>query len=46
MDKDQAARAMKTWMNLKDVNDIGDAIKIVAKFGKPRPLSDADACDV
>ena len=40
VDKDQAARAMKTWMNLKDVNDIGDAIKIVAKFGKPRPLSD------
>ena len=40
VDKDQAARAMKTWMNLKDVKDIGDAIKMIAKFGKPRPLSD------
>jgi 2-methylcitrate dehydratase PrpD len=40
IDKDQAARAMKTWMNLQDVHDIGDAIKVVAKFGNPRPLSD------
>ncbi len=38
--KDQAARALKTWMNLKDVKDIGDAIQVVAKFGNPRPLSD------
>jgi len=40
IDKDQAARALKTWMNLKDCKDIGDAIQVVAKFGKPRPLSD------
>jgi 2-methylcitrate dehydratase len=40
INKDQAARALKTWMNLKDVKDIGDAIQVVAKFGNPRPLSD------
>ena len=40
VDKDQAARALKTWMNLKDCKDIGEAMQVIAKFGKPRPLSD------
>jgi 2-methylcitrate dehydratase len=40
IDKDQAARAMKMWMNLQDCKDTGDAMKVVAKFGNPRPLSD------
>jgi 2-methylcitrate dehydratase len=40
VDKAQAARAKDAWMNLQNVKDIGDAMKIVAKFGNPRPLSD------
>lgn len=40
VDKAQADRAIQQWMNLKDVKDIGDAIQTVAKFGKPRPLTD------
>ena len=40
IDKAQADRIMKQWMNLKDVKDIGDAIATAAKFGEPRPLSD------
>jgi len=28
------------WMNLKDVKDMGEAVKTAAKFGAPRPLSD------
>jgi 2-methylcitrate dehydratase len=40
VDKDQAARVLKYWMNLKDCEDIGEGISMIAKFGKPRPLSD------
>jgi len=40
IDKDQADRAIKQWMNLKDVKDIGDAIATVAKFGRPKALTD------
>ena len=40
VDKDQAARVLKYWMNLKDCKDIGEGISMIAKFGKPRPLSD------
>jgi hypothetical protein len=28
------------WLNLKSVKDMGEAVKTVAKFGEPRPLSD------
>ena len=38
--KDQADRAREQWMSLKDCKDIADAIQVIAKFGKPRPLSD------
>jgi 2-methylcitrate dehydratase len=40
VDKAQADRAIQQWMNLKEVRDIADAIQTVAKFGRPRPLSD------
>jgi 2-methylcitrate dehydratase len=40
VDKVQADRAIQQWTNLKAIKDIGDAIQTVAKFGKPRPLSD------
>jgi len=31
---------LKTWMNLHDLKDIGEAVSVVAKFGSPKPLSD------
>ena len=40
IDKDQAKRILDAWSNLKSVKDIGDPIQLIAKFGKPRPLSD------
>jgi 2-methylcitrate dehydratase len=40
VDKAQADRAIQQWMNLKAVKDIGDAIQTVARFGRPRPLTD------
>jgi len=40
IDKGQADRAIKQWMNLKDVKDIADAIATVAKFGHPKALTD------
>jgi len=40
VDKAQADRAIKQWMNLKDVKDIADAIATVAKFGQPKALTD------
>jgi 2-methylcitrate dehydratase len=40
VDKTQADRAIQQWMNLKAVRDIGDAIQTVARFGRPRPLTD------
>jgi 2-methylcitrate dehydratase len=40
IDKAQADRALKQWMNLKDVKDINEAIATVARLGNPRPLSD------
>ena len=40
IDRDQADRAIKQWMNLKDVKDIADAIATVAKFGRPKALTD------
>lgn len=35
-----ADQIQQTWSNLHDVKDIGDAVKVVAKLGSPRPLSD------
>jgi hypothetical protein len=43
VDKNQAEKAIRYWMNLKDCKDIGDAIALVARFGNPRPLSDRTA---
>ena len=40
VDKAQAEQAIKQWTNLKDVKDIADAIATVAKFGRPKALTD------
>jgi 2-methylcitrate dehydratase len=39
----QRDRMREQWLNLKDVKDMGDAVKMVAKYGAPRPLSDRKA---
>jgi 2-methylcitrate dehydratase PrpD len=36
----QRDKMREQWFNLKDVKDMGDAVKMVAKYGAPRPLSD------
>jgi len=36
---EQRDRARTVWGNLRDVTDIGDAIRTLATFGKPRPLA-------
>ena len=36
----QRDKLSQQWMNLKDVKDMGEAVKTAAKFGAPRPLSD------
>jgi 2-methylcitrate dehydratase len=38
VDPAQRDRALAAWWDLSKVNDIGDAIKIMAHFGKPLPL--------
>ena len=38
--KEQRERARAQWMNLRAAKDIGEAIETIAKFGRPRPLSD------
>ena len=38
--KEQRDRARAQWMNLRAVKDIGEAVGTIAKFGRPRPLSD------
>jgi 2-methylcitrate dehydratase len=35
-----ADQILRTWMNLHDLKDIGQAIATIAKFGGTRPLSD------
>lgn len=40
IDRAQADRAREQWMNLRNVKDIADAMKTVAKYGRPKPLSD------
>jgi 2-methylcitrate dehydratase len=35
-----AEQILKTWMNLRDIKDIGEAVAAVAKFGSPKPLTD------
>jgi 2-methylcitrate dehydratase len=39
----QRDKLSQQWMNLKDVKDMGEAVKTAAKFGAPRPLSDMSA---
>ena len=36
----QRDKMREQWFNLKDVKDMGDAVKTVAKYGAPRRLSD------
>jgi 2-methylcitrate dehydratase len=36
----QRDRIRDQWINLKNVNNMVDAVRTVAKFGEPRPLSD------
>jgi 2-methylcitrate dehydratase len=38
--KEQSERARAQWMNLRASKDIAEAIQTIAKFGRPRPLSD------
>jgi len=38
IDKDTRDRARDTWLNLRQVNDMGDAMKTLAKFGQPNAL--------
>ena len=38
--KDESSKILNAWSNIKDVKDIGEPISLLAKFGKPRPLSD------
>jgi len=38
--KEQRERARAQWMNLRASKDISDAIQAIAKFGRPKPLSD------
>jgi 2-methylcitrate dehydratase len=40
IDKAQADRIRETWMNLKGVKDMAEAVQTISKFGQPRPLSD------
>lgn len=40
IDREQADRAREQWMNLRAVKDIADAMQTIAKYGKPKPLSD------
>lgn len=40
IDRAQADRAREQWMNLRAVKDIAEAIQTIAKYGRPRPLSD------
>jgi hypothetical protein len=38
VDVAQQDRALAMWWDLSKVNDIGDAIQVMAKFGRPQPL--------
>jgi 2-methylcitrate dehydratase len=38
MDNAQRDRARELWGNLRSVKDIGDAMRTLAKFGRPKPL--------
>ena len=40
VDPAQRDRMREQWLNLKNVRDMADAVKTVAKYGAPRPLSD------
>ncbi len=40
VDKSQRDQVLKTWMDLKNTKDITEPIKLITKFGKPRPLTD------
>jgi hypothetical protein len=40
INKEQRERAREQWMNLRACKDIGDAMRTIAKFGQPKPLSD------
>jgi hypothetical protein len=35
----QRDRARTVWGNLREVKDIGDAIRTLARFGNPQPLT-------
>ncbi len=37
---EQRDKAFETFSNLQNVHDIGDAVKIMAHYGNPRPLSE------
>jgi 2-methylcitrate dehydratase len=37
---EQRERARAQWMNLRSVKDIAEAMETIARFGRPRPLSD------
>lgn len=39
VDNAQRDRARTVFGNLRDVKDIGDAVRILARFGQPRPLT-------
>lgn len=40
VEKGQRERALKEWMNLRSCKDMAEPIATIAKFGRPRPLSD------
>jgi len=40
VEKGQRDRALQQWMNLRSCKDIADVMQTIAKFGRPRPLSD------
>jgi hypothetical protein len=38
VDSGQRDRALSIWSNLKAVKDIGDAMRVLATFGRPQRL--------
>ena len=37
---EQRDKALATWQSLQNVHDVGEAVKTLAHFGKPRPLDE------
>jgi 2-methylcitrate dehydratase len=37
---EQRDKALATWQNLQNVHDVGQAVQLLAHFGKPRPLNE------